>query len=245
MKCPLLFLCLLAIIGTTELTTGTLAQPKPQVASSIDTRPTLPVKQSSQDLRPQIILRVYNYAHVDAGFLFGAEEIATGILKEAKVAAKWVHCPLPQEEDDRYPECLADLGTNAFTLNILTPEMAIKIPTHDETLGYALTPCDEIATSCTIYVMFFRVSELAQRFKIMPARLLGHVLVHEIGHMLLGVDHSPKGIMRGGWGRNEMKIIEIGILDFSTEQAAQLRATLLRRAVQQRVAQNVNLSTSR
>jgi hypothetical protein len=140
---------------------------------------------------------------------------------------------------------LADLGTNAFTLNILTPEMAVKIPTHDETLGYALTPCDEIATSCTIYVLFFRVSELAQRFNILPARLLGHVLVHEIGHMLLGVNHSPKGIMRGGWGRNEMKIIEVGILDFSTEQAAQLRATLLRRAVQQRVAQNVNLSTSR
>ena len=41
-------------------------------------------------------------------------------------------------------------------------------------------------------------------------------------------------------GRDDVKLMGVGILDFSNDQAAQLRATLLRRAVRQEVAQNVN-----
>jgi hypothetical protein len=50
--------------------------------------------------------------------------------------------------------------------------------------------------------------------------------------------------MRGAWGRDNLKLMGVGILDFSTKQATQLRATLLRRAVQQGAAQNVLLSAS-
>jgi hypothetical protein len=51
--------------------------------------------------------------------------------------------------------------------------------------------------------------------------------------------------MGGAWGRDDVKLMGVGILDFSNDQAAQLRATLLRRAVRPEVAQNVMLSGSR
>ncbi len=46
-------------------------------------------------------------------------------------------------------------------------------------------------------------------------------------------------------GRDDLKLMGVGILDFSNDQAAQLCATLKRRAGQQEVAQTVELSASR
>ena len=237
-------LSLLIIVGAAELTTATVANAAPQTASFIDTTPQPFVKLPPQDWHPQIIVRVHNYAHVDDGLLLSAEAVATSILREAKVEARWVYCPLSQEDDERYPRCLADWGTNAFVLNILTPEMVGRIQTLVENLGSAPAPCDEDATSCPINVFYFRVAERAEQFGIKPGRLLGHVLAHEVGH-LLGENHSPKGIMRGTWSRDDLKLMGFSTVEFSTDQARQLRSALLRRAALQEASQNVRLSASR
>lgn len=236
---------LLLVAGSMGLATGVIAVAAPQTTNSMNTSTQPPGNQPPQDWHPQIVLRVHNYAHVDSGLLLGAEAIAAGILREAKVEPKWVDCPLSQQESDRYPRCHENWGTNAFVLNLLTPEMAARIRTRVEPLGSALIPCDEDATSCPISVFYFRVEELALQFNIHPERVLGHVLAHEVGHMLLGANHSSKGIMRGEWGRDDLKLMAVGILDFSNDQAAQLRAILLRRAAQQEVSENLNPSANR
>ena len=153
-------LSLLVIVGAAELTTGAVADAAPQTASSIDRIPLPLVKLPPQDWHPQIFVRVHNYAHVDAGLLHGAEAIATRILREAKINANWVYYPLPQEEDDLYPKCPSNWGTNGFVLNILTPEMVGRIQTRVENLGSAPAPCDEDATSCPISVFYFRVTNV-------------------------------------------------------------------------------------
>jgi hypothetical protein len=139
----------------------------------------------------------------------------------------------------RHPRC-----RGAFVLNILTPEMVGRIQTRVENLGSAPAPCDEDATSCPINVFYFRVVQRADQVGIHPGRLLGHVLAHEVGH-LLGENHSSKGIMRGTWGPDDLKLMGFSILEFSTDQAKQLRAALLRRAARQEASQNLHLSASR
>ena len=62
---------------------------------------------------------------------------------------------------------------------------------------------------------------------------------------MLSANHSSKGIMRSEWGRDDLKLMGFSILEFSTDQAKQLRAALLRRATQQEASQNVKLSVSR
>ena len=235
---------LLLVVGAVGLGTSAIAAAPQQTESSTSSAPLPPVELPSQDWHPRIIVRVHNYAHVDTGFLLGAEAVATSILREASVEAKWVYCPLTQQEEERYPRCPANWGTNAFVLNILTPEMVEKIQTRVENLGSAPAPCDEDATSCPINVFYFRVVERAEQFGIKPGRLLGHVLAHEVGH-LLGENHSPKGIMRGTWSRDDLKLMGVSTVEFSADQARQLRSTLLRRAARQEASQNVKLLASR
>jgi hypothetical protein len=93
-------------------------------------------------------------------------------------------------------------------------------------------------------VFYFRVVECAEQFGIKPGRLFGHVLAHEVGH-LLGENHSPKGIMRGTWSRDDLKLMGFSTVEFSADQARQLRATLLRRAARQEASPNVKLSAGR
>ena len=169
-------LSLLVFVGAAELTTATVADAAPQTTSFIDTTTQPLVKLPPQDWHPQIIVRVHNYAHVDTGFLLGAEAVATSILREAKVEASWAYCPLSEEEDDRYPRCPANWGTNAFVLNILTPEMVRRIQTRVENLGSAPAPCNEDATSCPISVFYFRVAGQAEQFSIRPERFSGMCL---------------------------------------------------------------------
>jgi hypothetical protein len=45
------------------------------------------------------------------------------------------------------------------------------------------------------YVLYDRIATFAQAHKADPGRILGQVIAHEIGHLILGPGHSPEGLM--------------------------------------------------
>ena len=63
--------------------------------------------------------------------------------------------------------------------------------------------------------------------------ILGDVIAHEIGHLLLGTNsHSRTGIMCGRWDREYLRLLQEGFQTFSAEQSSAMRATVLRRGAQ-------------
>jgi hypothetical protein len=96
-----------------------------------------------------------------------------------------------------------------------------------------------------IYVFYERVHKLAQReiqrqkasvsmaqfvFRASEAQILGEVIAHEIGHIMLNLDeHTEIGIMRGAWDLEDLANIAKGYLVFTKEQSRMIQEDVSRR----------------
>ena len=56
--------------------------------------------------------------------------------------------------------------------------------------------------------------------------LLGYVIAHELGHLLLGPGHTADGVMRSGWNAHELKALRQHWLRFNQEECARIRQEL-------------------
>jgi hypothetical protein len=179
----------------------------------------------------RLILRVYNYAHLDAVSLARSEKVAAEAFENLGVKLVWVDCPVPKTPSRQYSACLSDMGPTDLVLRILPRHMAIKLAARDEPLGSAQT-CPESEPACELSVFYHRVDALAvEGYR--ADRLLGYVIAHEVAHVLLGPGHSEDGIMRGQWTRNDLQRISWGQqLNFTSDQSKQLRYAVLRRMKQ-------------
>ena len=195
--------------------------------------------QPARDPYPKLTFRVYNYAHLDPTALTHSEGVAAAIFQEVGVETAWVDCPLSWTDLKRYPTCQETMQTTDLVLRILPKSMAMKVRAGDDALGFA-KPCPEDEPACDLTVFYHRVDELATDGY--PAdRILGHVIAHEVGHILLGSGaHSDIGIMRGAWSRHDLQHISWGLLlHFTADQRERLRAAVLRRPKQQPVTEPV------
>ena len=58
------------------------------------------------------------------------------------------------------------------------------------------------------------------------AVLLGHVMTHEVGHLLLGAAHTPETIMAEGLGSRDFPLMKAGRVRFNQRQAERLRSAV-------------------
>ena len=74
------------------------------------------------------------------------------------------------------------------------------------------------------YVFYQQVEAQARQYEVSSAMILASAIAHEVGHLLLpDGQHSPGGLMRACWTRDDFHRAEQGRLQFSTEQAALIR----------------------
>ena len=60
--------------------------------------------------------------------------------------------------------------------------------------------------------------------------ILGNVIAHEVGHLLLGTNsHSPAGIMCANWDQEYVRLAMRGHQFFSLDESAALGAAVIRR----------------
>lgn len=176
-----------------------------------------------------ITLRVFDYVHVKRSALLASEGEATRILAEAGVNARWVDCPTALADWDNYPDCHSAWQAHDYSLRVMPKAMVGLLGTWKDALGFA-SDCDG-GPYCWAAVFYDRVMALVDGTTVAAPALLGRVMAHEIGHLLLGPDsHSRTGVMRGNWSAPELSLVARLEMYFTREQSRRMKTRLAEQA---------------
>ena len=161
----------------------------------------------------KITLRVYDYAGLESKLLSRALDEAKMIVADAGVVVARVICT----QDDSAAGC----KQAPDALNIALRIVPKPVPGNDYgTLGYA--------AGQYITANYSRVNELADRSGVVLDRILGCVMAHELGHVLLGPNsHSATGIMAARLTEKELGQVRALFIGFLPFQKERIRAYVL------------------
>ena len=169
-----------------------------------------------------VTIQIHDYCHVSSGSLTRARAVVTAMYERIGVRTEWigvVQQPARRDDVSRIP--LAQV-----TLIILTPKMAARGHVAEGALGFAAVP--EEGMGRIAYAIYDRVRVTAARAAMNEDDLLGFVMAHEIGHLMLPRGaHAETGLMRGRWDVRDFQRTDVLTLGFSPEQASEIRSTLL------------------
>jgi len=178
---------------------------------------------SGADPSPTIRVRVNNYTQASPAILAGAEREAGRILGDAGLRTVWLDCPAGNSRVDSPDPCRQPLEAADIALRVLSQSTQNKF--QDTLFGFAVVPV--LASVYYDDAMRLARSDGAE-FEI-PI-ILGCVIAHEVGHLLLGSNsHADSGVMQGHWGRGQIRRAMTGTLLFTQEQARLIRAETQKR----------------
>ena len=181
---------------------------------------------SAADSSPTIRVRVNNYTQASPAMLARAEREAGRILGKAGLQTVWLDCPAGHSAVDPQDPCGEPLEATDIALRVLSQSTQNKF--QDTLFGFAVVPV--LASVYYDYAMHLARSDGAE-FEI-PI-ILGCVIAHEVGHLLLGSNsHSDSGIMQGHWERGQVRQAVTGTLLFTPEQAKLIQAETQKRGLQ-------------
>lgn len=183
----------------------------------------------TSDRMHSINIRVYNYAGVSAGVLAKAQKEAARVFLRSGIETNWIGCAVPGREPETKPTCKARPTAMDILVRILPRKMAQGLMKHHSEFGLAFTASgDGFGSNASIF--YHRVEELSAGQHTSEALLLGHLVAHEMGHLLLGVNsHSRSGIMHVPWKRSEIERASLGTLFFTKQETKKMCDQVSRR----------------
>jgi hypothetical protein len=217
--------CLLAIL---TLSHADLSWPQPTIApadsavAEAESLAHLPVKVPiSPAVTPAITVAIYDDVHLSPRVLADAQDEATRVYQKAGVAIIWIRCK--SSKMDAEPDLRCQDPPSAMRLNLRIVPHARK--SSDGVFGVAFLSAE--GTGAYSDVFYDSVEKLDRDWNVGLVRVLGHVMAHELGHLLLGSNaHSRQGIMCPSWHGDELHLASMGALLFSQEQARFMRERL-------------------
>lgn len=171
------------------------------------------VHGAQADDRVAVTVRVENAADIPGPIVAGAKTEARRIYRSAGIDIVWLN------HDDR--GC-CNGGRSVIRVILPTPDNADQFLRLEHVDRNALGVAN--AGTGMIHIIWERLHVLAAHQGRDEAGLLGVVLAHEIGHVLLpGAGHSPAGIMQAS-----IELLTLAPLRFTAEQGAFMRSRLQR-----------------
>lgn len=162
--------------------------------------------QSKAQDNPQLFVGVYNDAAIQKATLLAAEDKTSAIYRRAGVDLHWLKSPA------------------------LRPELAVRIIPRSRNLAndiFGVAFLDSTGFGRQADIFYNNIAELSAAWAQNEAELLGCVMAHEIGHLLLGSNsHSPTGIMRRHWDDQQLHLASLGQLGFDREEIRKIHQRL-------------------
>jgi hypothetical protein len=167
--------------------------------------------QNPQDAL-SVTLHVINHASISPKELAAAEAYATAIYRAAGIQTVWTETPWAPGQT-RSPH---------LRVVILSPEMTAKkckgAQLGANLMGTAIDGATE-GSGRIAYIFADRIRQAAFQYVAKFDRGLGHVMAHEVGHLLLGGhSHAQTGLMIADWHP-----LETHLQTFTPEQAQVIR----------------------
>ena len=157
----------------------------------------------------QLTVVAFNDAGIPAAVLRQAEEITHRIFKEAGIRLVW---------KDR-----ADPKSDPIRLFVRIVPHSLNLPGED--FGIAFVGPDGRGLQADVF--YSGIEGLAKNYSANPAEILGHVMAHELGHLLLGMNsHSSLGIMQAHWSERQLHEMSRGALKFNKSQSRNISSRL-------------------
>lgn len=173
---------------------------------------------------PNLRIRVNNYARVSPTTLNASEREAGRILGQTGLRTEWLNCSGNAESTTTQNLCNEPLESTDIVLRLI-PE-STNNQYQDSVFGFAVVPI-----VASVYVNYAVNSARRDNAEFAVPMILGSVIAHEIGHLLLGLNsHSVTGIMQKRWERNQMRQAMTGNLLFTGKQGTLMQMEMQRRA---------------
>lgn len=171
-----------------------------------------------------VTLRVYNYANASRTILLASETETAGILARAGITARWIDCPTSHAAWQDFPECHLPRTGADYMVSILPQAMSSLVPKTGDPLGNA----DDTDLDPRRAAIFYdRIRALAGGDTAPFQVLLGRVMAHEVGHLLLGRNaHARTGIMKAAWSDGELSGQAGSAMVFTAAQALRMKARI-------------------
>ncbi len=151
-----------------------------------------------------VTIHVTNNADLSPTELAGAQAHATAAYRAAGLHIVWSSAPWKPGAGQRVDPLSIDVR-----LVIVPADMAEKKCREenlgDSVLGVAVSGASE-ARGRVAYVFYDRIERVAMAHQAPIMRGLGHVMAHEVGHVLMGVNsHAGEGLMRANWNPRQSR----------------------------------------
>jgi hypothetical protein len=179
----------------------------------------------TSDQSDGIVIKVFvnNTAKVSGALLDESEAEVGRIFHAASIRIAWVHC-----QDKHFGEdiCSRVPAVNEFVVHLIPTGST----SSDSVFGMAFVGLNGIGRYCNIFVD--RIKQ-AEDNVASTAELMGTVMAHELGHLLLGSrSHSAEGLMRPIWDHQCLRGIGMGRFLFTPQQSLLIRERYRKAAIE-------------
>jgi hypothetical protein len=156
-----------------------------------------PVRVSG-DSAATLTVRLYNTSGVPTPQLLAARRAAESILRDTGMKVTFRHCGRLVISADPVDPCDDSLKPSEVVVRVLdAPPFAATLQREAYGVSYVVRETNHgwLAT-----VFSDRIARAAKRVGVDTGTLLGRVITHEVGHLLLGNGyHGETGVMRAEW----------------------------------------------